>query len=124
MVNSKNENIEINLKHPHDLHGAHNDYRSAPETEVVNVKADVLSEKHIEIFKIIAPEKEKQQNGKFKEPSQKKEQFHICKRRFFSNKVWNRKRYTQQTHIQKQTSDLTLNSHKQTRVFKRIETNC
>ena len=51
---------EINLEYPDDPHDVHNDDRWAPETKVMNVKADVLSEKHFEIFKTITPEKEKQ----------------------------------------------------------------
>ena len=52
IINYKNNNIgyilEVDLEYPKELHGLHNDYPMAPE--VMNVKADMLSDKQIEIY--------------------------------------------------------------------------
>ena len=51
-MNYKNINIgyilEIDLEYPKELHDLHNDYAMTPE--VMNVKANMLSNKQIEIY--------------------------------------------------------------------------
>ena len=42
--------LEVDLEYPKELHDLHNDYPLAPE--VMNVKADMLSEKQVEIYKL------------------------------------------------------------------------
>ena len=46
----------MDLEYPTELHGSHNDYPLAPE--VMNVKANMLSEKQVEIYKLINGSKE------------------------------------------------------------------
>ena len=48
--------LEVDLEYPKELHGLHNDYPLAPE--VMNVKANMLSEKQVEIYKLINGSKE------------------------------------------------------------------
>ena len=48
--------LEVDLEYPKELHDLHNDYPLAPE--VMNVKADMLSEKQVEIYKLINGGKE------------------------------------------------------------------
>ena len=48
--------LEVDLEYPKELHELHNDYPLAPE--VMNVKANMLSEKQVEIYKIINGRKE------------------------------------------------------------------
>ena len=43
--------LEVDLEYPKELHDLHNDYPLAPE--VMNVKANMLSEKQVEIYKLI-----------------------------------------------------------------------
>ena len=43
--------LEVDLEYPKELHELHNDYPLAPE--VMNVKANMLSEKQVEIYKLI-----------------------------------------------------------------------
>ena len=56
IINHKKNNIgyilEVDLKYPKELHDLHNDYPMAPE--VMNVKADMLSYKQIEIYRIFS----------------------------------------------------------------------
>ena len=64
IINYKNGStgyiLEVNLEHPKELHDLHNDYPPAPE--VMNVKANMLSEKQVEIYKLInSTEKRKKQ---------------------------------------------------------------
>ena len=44
------------LEYPKELHDFHNEYPLAPE--VMNVKANMLSEKQVEIYKVINGSKE------------------------------------------------------------------
>ena len=48
--------LEVDLEYPKELHDLHNDYPLAPE--VMNVKANMLSEKQVEIYKLINGRKE------------------------------------------------------------------
>ena len=48
--------LEVDLEYPKELHDLHNDYPLAPE--VMNVKANILSEKQVEIYKLINGSKE------------------------------------------------------------------
>ena len=48
--------LEVDLEYPKELHELHNDYPLAPE--VMNVKANMLSEKQVEIYKLINGSKE------------------------------------------------------------------
>ena len=48
--------LEVDLEYPKELHDLHNDYPLAPE--VMNVKANMLSEKQVEIYKLIHGSKE------------------------------------------------------------------
>ena len=48
--------LEVDLEYPKELHDLHNDYPLAPE--VMNVKAYMLSEKQVEIYKLIHGSKE------------------------------------------------------------------
>ena len=48
--------LEVDLEYPKELHDLHNDYPLAPE--VRNVKANMLSEKQVEIYKLINGSKE------------------------------------------------------------------
>ena len=48
--------LEVDLEYPTELHDLHNDYPLAPE--VMNVKANMLSEKQVEIYKLINGSKE------------------------------------------------------------------
>ena len=48
--------LEVDLEYPKELHSLHNDYPLAPE--VMNVKANMLSEKQVEIYKLINGSKE------------------------------------------------------------------
>ena len=48
--------LEVDLEYPKELHDLHNDYPLAPE--VMNVKANMLSEKQVEIYKLINGSKE------------------------------------------------------------------
>ena len=48
--------LEVDLEYPKALHDLHNDYPLAPE--VMNVKANMLSEKQVEIYKLINGSKE------------------------------------------------------------------
>ena len=48
--------LEVDSEYPKELHDLHNDYPLAPE--VMNVKADMLSEKQVEIYKLINGGKE------------------------------------------------------------------
>ena len=48
--------LEVDLEYPTELHDLHNDYPLAPE--VTNVKANMLSEKQVEIYKLINGSKE------------------------------------------------------------------
>ena len=41
----------MDLEYPKELHDLHNDYPMAPE--VMNVKADMLSDKQIEIYEFL-----------------------------------------------------------------------
>ena len=50
------EVLEVDLEYPKELHDLHNDYPLAPE--VMNVKANMLSEKQVEIYKLINGSKE------------------------------------------------------------------
>ena len=43
--------LEVNLEYPKQLHDLHHDYPLAPE--VMNVKANMLSDKQEEIYKLI-----------------------------------------------------------------------
>ena len=47
--------LEVDLEYPKELHGLHNDY---PAPGVMNVKANMLSEKQVEIYKLINGSKE------------------------------------------------------------------
>ena len=55
IINYKNNNIgyilEVDLEYSKELHDLHNDYPMAPE--VMNVKADMLSDKQIEIYEFL-----------------------------------------------------------------------
>ena len=48
--------LEVDLEYPKELHDLHNDYPLAPE--VMNVKANMLSEKQVEIYKLTNGSKE------------------------------------------------------------------
>ena len=48
--------LEVDVEYPKELHDLHNAYPSAPE--VKNVKADMLSDKQVEIYKQINESKE------------------------------------------------------------------
>ena len=48
--------LEVDLEYPKELHDLHNDYPLAPE--VKNVKSHSLSEKQVEIYKLINGSKE------------------------------------------------------------------
>ena len=48
--------LEVDLEYPKELHDLHNDYPLAPE--VMNVKANMLAEKQVEIYKLINGSKE------------------------------------------------------------------
>ena len=48
--------LEVDIEYPKELHDLHNDFPSAPE--VKNVKANMLSDKQIEIHKQINGSKE------------------------------------------------------------------
>ena len=48
--------LEVDLEYPKELHDLHNDYPLAPE--VMNVKANMLSEEQVEIYKLINGSKE------------------------------------------------------------------
>ena len=48
--------LDVDLEYPKELHDLHNDYPLAPE--VMNVKANMLSEKQVEIYKLINGSKE------------------------------------------------------------------
>ena len=48
--------LEVDLEYPKELHDLHNDYPLAPE--VMNVKANMLSEKQAQIYKLINGSKE------------------------------------------------------------------
>ena len=48
--------LEVDLEYPKELHDLHNDYPLAPE--VMNVKANMLSERQVEIYKLINGSKE------------------------------------------------------------------
>ena len=48
--------LEVDLEYPKELHDLHNDYPLAPE--IMNVKANMLSEKQVEIYKLINGRKE------------------------------------------------------------------
>ena len=48
--------LEVDLEYPKKLHDLHNDYPLAPE--VMNVKSNMLSEKQVEIYKLINGSKE------------------------------------------------------------------
>ena len=48
--------LEVDVEYPKELHDLHNDYPLAPE--VKNVKANVLSDKQVEIYKQINGSKE------------------------------------------------------------------
>ena len=48
--------LEVDLEYPTELHDLHNDYPLAPE--VMNVKSNMLSEKQVEIYKLINGSKE------------------------------------------------------------------
>ena len=48
--------LEVDLEYPKELHDLHNDFPLAPE--VMNVKAKMLSEKQVEIYKLINGSKE------------------------------------------------------------------
>ena len=48
--------LEVDLEYQKELHELHNDYPLAPE--IMNVKANLLSEKQVEIYKLINGSKE------------------------------------------------------------------
>ena len=48
--------LEVDLEYPKELHDLHNDYPLAPE--VMNVKANMLSEKQVDIYILINGSKE------------------------------------------------------------------
>ena len=48
--------LEVDLEYPKELHDLHNDYPLAPE--VMNVKTNMLSEKQVDIYKLINGSKE------------------------------------------------------------------
>ena len=48
--------LEVDLEYPKELHDLHNDYPLAPE--VMKVKSNMLSEKQVEIHKVINGSKE------------------------------------------------------------------
>ena len=48
--------LEVDLEYPKELHDLHNDYPLAPE--VMNLKANMLSERQVEIYKLINGSKE------------------------------------------------------------------
>ena len=48
--------LEVDLEYPKELHDLQNDYPLAPE--VMNVKSNMLSEKQVEIYKLINGSKE------------------------------------------------------------------
>ena len=48
--------LEVDLEYPTELHDLHNDYPLAPE--VMNVKSNMLSEKQVEIYKLVNGSKE------------------------------------------------------------------
>ena len=49
--------LEVDLEYPKELHDLHNDYPMAPE--IMNVKADMLSDKQVEIYEILNKKKPK-----------------------------------------------------------------
>ena len=49
--------LEVDLEYPKELHDLHNDYPMAPE--IMNVKADILSDKQVEIYEILNKKKPK-----------------------------------------------------------------
>ena len=54
--------LEVDLEYPKELHDLHNGYPMAPET--MNVKADMLSDKQVEIYEILNKKKPKDEKTK------------------------------------------------------------
>ena len=61
ILNYDNDNtgyiLDVDLEYPKELHDLHNDYPLAPET--MNVNADMLSDKQVEIYEILNKKKPK-----------------------------------------------------------------
>ena len=62
--------LEVDVEYPKELHDLHNDYPLAPE--VKNVKANVLSDKQVEIYRQINGIKEPKDEKTKIELNQKK----------------------------------------------------
>ena len=106
IVTYKNGNIGyilgVDFEYPKELHDLHNDYPLAPE--VMNVKADMLSDKQIEIYELLNSKKPKDETtNKLILNLNDKEKYvvHLRTLQFYFNHGLNSRKYTGQLNLNK-----------------------